>query len=105
MEKDVVCGMQVDPTKAARTSQHDGRTYYFCSQSCNQVRRESRPTRQIARFRAVFPADLAGNAAATDLHVMDWDHLRYRDGGHEMTRHSHSQAAFASAEVLDPVCG
>jgi len=34
MEKDVVCGMQVDPAKAAGTSQYNGKTYYFCSQSC-----------------------------------------------------------------------
>ena len=34
MEKDVVCGMQIDPAKAAGTSQHNGKTYYFCSQSC-----------------------------------------------------------------------
>ena len=34
MEKDVVCGMQVDPAKAAGTSQYNGRTYYFCSKGC-----------------------------------------------------------------------
>jgi P-type Cu+ transporter len=34
MEKDVVCGMQVDPAKAAGKSQHNGKTYYFCSKSC-----------------------------------------------------------------------
>jgi Cu+-exporting ATPase len=34
MEKDVVCGMQVDPAKAAGTSQHNGKTYYFCSMVC-----------------------------------------------------------------------
>ena len=34
MERDVVCGMQVDPAKAAATSEHDGRTYYFCSKTC-----------------------------------------------------------------------
>jgi P-type Cu+ transporter len=34
MEKDVVCGMQVDPAKASGTSQHNGKTYYFCSQGC-----------------------------------------------------------------------
>jgi len=32
--KDPVCGMQVDPAKAAGTSQHQGQTYHFCSQSC-----------------------------------------------------------------------
>ena len=34
MEKDVVCGMQVDSTKAAGSSQHNGKTYYFCSNGC-----------------------------------------------------------------------
>ena len=34
MEKDVVCGMQVDPTKAAGTSEFQGKTYYFCSKGC-----------------------------------------------------------------------
>ena len=34
MEKDVVCGMQVDPLKAAGSSQYNGRTYYFCAVGC-----------------------------------------------------------------------
>jgi len=34
VEKDVVCGMQVDPAKAAGMSQLDGKTYYFCSKVC-----------------------------------------------------------------------
>jgi YHS domain-containing protein len=34
MEKDVVCGMQVDPAKAAGSSQYAGKTYYFCSTGC-----------------------------------------------------------------------
>ena len=34
MEKDVVCGMQVDPAKAAGSSQFEGKTYYFCSNAC-----------------------------------------------------------------------
>jgi YHS domain-containing protein len=36
MERDVVCGMQVDPKKAAGTSQYKGTTYYFCSIGCKQ---------------------------------------------------------------------
>lgn len=31
---DPVCGMQVDDQSAAGQSQHEGQTYYFCSQSC-----------------------------------------------------------------------
>ena len=34
MEKDVVCGMQVDPSKAAGASEYQGKTYYFCSKGC-----------------------------------------------------------------------
>jgi Cu+-exporting ATPase len=34
METDVVCGMQIEPAKAAGTSQYKGKTYYFCSTSC-----------------------------------------------------------------------
>jgi Cu+-exporting ATPase len=34
MEKDVVCGMQVDPAKAAATSEYKGKTYYFCAKIC-----------------------------------------------------------------------
>ena len=34
MEKDVVCGMQIDPVKAAGTSQCQRKTYYFCSKGC-----------------------------------------------------------------------
>ena len=34
MERDVVCGMQVDPAKAAATSEDHGKTYYFCAKVC-----------------------------------------------------------------------
>lgn len=33
-EKDPVCGMSVDPTKAAGKVEHAGKTYYFCSPRC-----------------------------------------------------------------------
>jgi Cu+-exporting ATPase len=36
MEKDVVCGMQVDPKQAAGQSEYQGQTYYFCSAGCKK---------------------------------------------------------------------
>ncbi len=36
MQKDPVCGMQVDPARAAGSSEYNGRTYYFCSAHCMQ---------------------------------------------------------------------
>lgn len=32
--KDPVCGMTVEPAKAAGTAQHDGQTFLFCSKGC-----------------------------------------------------------------------
>jgi Cu+-exporting ATPase len=34
MERDVVCGMQVDPATAKWTSEYGGHTYYFCGKGC-----------------------------------------------------------------------
>ena len=31
---DPVCGMSVDPARAAASVEHEGRTYYFCSKGC-----------------------------------------------------------------------
>jgi Cu+-exporting ATPase len=31
MEIDPVCGIEVDPDDAAGRSEHEGRTFYFCS--------------------------------------------------------------------------
>ena len=32
--KDLVCGMVIDPTTAAATSEYKGKTYYFCAKGC-----------------------------------------------------------------------
>ncbi len=34
MERDPVCGMHVDPDKAAAKAEHGGKTYYFCAPGC-----------------------------------------------------------------------
>jgi len=36
MERDVVCGMEVDPKDAAGKTERNGRTYYFCSEHCKK---------------------------------------------------------------------
>ncbi|HID95359.1 MAG TPA: YHS domain-containing protein [Candidatus Latescibacteria bacterium] len=35
-EEDPVCGMAVKKKEAAATSEHMGKTYYFCSQTCKE---------------------------------------------------------------------
>ena len=34
--RDPVCGMEVDEKNAAGHSQHQGQTYYFCSEDCKE---------------------------------------------------------------------
>lgn len=34
MERDPVCGMQVDPKSAAGSAEYAGKTHYFCSAGC-----------------------------------------------------------------------
>jgi YHS domain-containing protein len=34
MVTDPVCKMQIDESKAAGKSEYQGKTYYFCAQSC-----------------------------------------------------------------------
>ncbi len=36
MERDPVCGMQVDPARAAAQVEHGGKRYYFCRRGCAQ---------------------------------------------------------------------
>jgi Cu+-exporting ATPase len=44
MERDPVCGMEVDPKSAAGSAEHGGKTYYFCSTGC-QRQFEADPTK------------------------------------------------------------
>jgi YHS domain-containing protein len=36
-QRDPVCGMEVEPARAAATSDHGGERYYFCSEECKQA--------------------------------------------------------------------
>ncbi len=37
MAEDPVCGMEVDEKEAAATSEHGGKTYYFCALGCKKA--------------------------------------------------------------------
>ncbi len=49
MAKDPVCGMEVDEAKAAGSSSHEGKTYYFCSEGCKQAFDENPEKYAISR--------------------------------------------------------
>jgi Cu+-exporting ATPase len=37
MATDPVCGMRIDTDDAAATAEYEGKTYYFCSQACQDA--------------------------------------------------------------------
>jgi Cu+-exporting ATPase len=55
-DHDPVCGMRVDPSKAAASAEHQGTTVYFCSQGCAR------------KFRAAPEKFLQANPMTLDSH-------------------------------------
>jgi len=51
VERDPVCGMTVDPQKAAAKGEHAGKTYYFCSAGCAR-RFEQAPEEYLSQTRS-----------------------------------------------------
>src|SRR5215475_7905899 len=45
-ERDVVCGMMVDPARAAGTTEYGGKTYYFCGKGC-KARFDAEPEKYL----------------------------------------------------------
>ncbi len=62
-EKDPVCGMMVDPQKAAGKYEYKGKTYYFCSTRCAE-RFQKEPERFLATPRMVRMEHTMGAAHA-----------------------------------------
>ncbi|HUI82888.1 MAG TPA: heavy metal translocating P-type ATPase [Candidatus Binatia bacterium] len=61
-EKDPVCGMSVDPAKAASTVTHAGRTWYFCCRGCAE-KFKAEPEKYLRPSEAP-PVALGGKVAA-----------------------------------------
>ena len=82
--KDPVCGMDVDPSKAAGAVEHGGNTYYFCSQHCVRKFSEDAPKYLDPAFK---PAGMMRSSGV--IHI----------GGMALT----AQAAAASSTTSTPV--
>ena len=66
MAKDPVCGMQVEPAKAAGKLEHDSKTYFFCSGHCMEAfRKEPERYAGHAAHGAAKPAPAPAGAQYT----------------------------------------
>src|SRR3989442_2112025 len=76
MERDPVCGMKVDPERAAGVYEHGGHTYFFCSSHCLEKFRsqpEAYLHRPVPLAMPVATAQITRNkpAAAPPLRVSE----------------------------------
>jgi uncharacterized membrane protein YraQ (UPF0718 family) len=69
--QDPVCGMEVNPEEADYSTDHDGQTYYFCSQSC-QESFDPEAANTTVREQAT---SLAGWKALADKQWKEWGML------------------------------
>ena len=65
MERDVVCGMQVDPARAAGTSELNGTTYYFCGKGC-KAKFDADPARFLSPTPAPVPTAPPAHASTAE---------------------------------------
>jgi P-type Cu+ transporter len=104
--RDPVCGMKIDPSRAAATSERDGVTHYFCSKGCK------------AKFDAGSRSSVASGEAVDPVCGMKIDPSRAaatseRDGvthyfcskGCKAKFDAGSRSSVASGDAVDPVCG
>ena len=61
MERDPVCGMNVDPQKAAAKIEHAGHTYYFCAPGCAR-RFQAEPEKYLRAAKSAAHAEHSGAA-------------------------------------------
>ena len=84
--KDPVCGMSVDPSKAAGKVEHEGKAYYFCSKRCAE-----RFAQDPEKFLAA-----PGTGGMEHGHV----HTRGPAHAHKQDEMQHSPAATAPAAAI-----
>jgi Cu+-exporting ATPase len=68
MNKDPVCGMQVEPERAAARAEHRGGTYYFCSTHCHR-KFMAEPARYAGDSGAGAPSPAAPAKPAAPLYT------------------------------------
>src|SRR5665213_3254370 len=63
MEKDPVCGMMVDPSRAKATHEYAEKTYYFCCSGC-QVKFSADPAKYLRPKTLIGIAPMASQSTA-----------------------------------------
>ena len=108
MALDPVCGMTVDPARAAGHVDHDGTTYYFCSKGC-AAKFAADPKKYLSDFREPMPAPalltiggLKKQGSADAAAIISGEAAAARPTGFEAPQHR--EAAGGQGAAVDWVC-
>ena len=95
LDRDPVCGMNVDPAKAASTAEYEGKLYHFCSRGCAEKFRRT-PGKYLDAASKAAPSQK--QSASTMVQI---------GAARKPEQNSAPPTRPASAEtaVKDPVCG
>jgi Cu+-exporting ATPase len=91
-ELDLVCGMTVNPEGAAGKFEHEGKTYYFCSQHC------------LHKFSA-NPENYINKKSFEPMPQTQLVGLSPRKKTLPVMMHEHHEHHHSAASEIDPVCG
>jgi Cu+-exporting ATPase len=97
LDRDPVCGMNVDPAKAASTAEYEGRLYHFCSRGCAEKFRRS-PDKYLDAMQKPAPMPVMRQASSAMVQIGTASKAE-KDSG------TSGQAASVRVAVVDPVCG
>ena len=103
---DPVCGMTVDPAKAAGSSTYDGTTYYFCSAGC-KTRFDANPAQYLKPASVVDPVCgmTVDPAKAAGSSTYDGTTYYFCSTGCKTKFDANPAQYIKPASVVDPVCG
>ena len=102
LDRDPVCGMNVDPAKAASTAEYEGKLYHFCSRGCAEKFRRT-PDKYLDAQK--FAATPGTKPFATAPGQKPPAGAMVQIGAARKPEPGARQAATARAVVKDPVCG
>ena len=103
LDRDPVCGMNVDPAKAASTAEYEGKLYHFCSRGCaDKFRRD--PGRYVAASKAAAKSAMAQPAKSSMVQLASASTLQI---GTSPANAGTLTVQIGPARKLekDPVCG
>jgi Cu+-exporting ATPase len=95
--KDPICGMTVDPQKAAATIEYEGRPYYFCSKGC-ATKFQQDPAKYLAATAGATPAPL------TQIETASATHSCCSHAAAPTPKSAHAAAATKSSEGVRYTC-